>query len=140
MPVLVLAPGIRSAKRLMARTVCSVIFASSPAATAALAAMTCPLSESYIFFCRASAFAFSKKWLLSSLFFASRASQSACCATGTSAAMRDTSFRSALTLHLVLQRFDLGVGVVNELIHLLAEYVVLVSQSFGEVFLVNDLL
>jgi hypothetical protein len=48
--------------------------------------------------------------------------------------------RSAFTLHLILQHLDLGVGVVDELIHMLTEHVVLVSQSFGQVFLVDDLL
>lgn len=45
-----------------------------------------------------------------------------------------------LTLYLVLQHFDLRVGIVDELVHLLAEHIVLLSQSLGKMFLVDDLL
>lgn len=44
------------------------------------------------------------------------------------------------TLHLVLKRFDLRIGIVDELIHLLAQYVIFFSEALCEVLLVDDLL
>ena len=48
--------------------------------------------------------------------------------------------RSGLTLHLILQHLDLRVGIVDKLVHLLTEHVVLLSKSFREMLLVDDLL
>lgn len=45
-----------------------------------------------------------------------------------------------LTLQLVLQRLDLRVRVVYELVHLLAQRVVLLRQPLRKVLLVDDLL
>lgn len=44
------------------------------------------------------------------------------------------------TLHLVLERFDLGIGVMNELIHLLAQRIVFFRKTLCEMFLVDNLL
>lgn len=44
------------------------------------------------------------------------------------------------TLHLVLQCLDLRIRIVHELIHLLTERIVLASQAFREVLLIDDLL
>jgi hypothetical protein len=44
------------------------------------------------------------------------------------------------TLRLVLQYLDLGIGIKDELVHLLAKRVVLFGQAFGEMFLVYGLL
>lgn len=44
------------------------------------------------------------------------------------------------TLHLVLQCFDLRVCVVYELVHLLAERVVLFRQALRKMFLVDNFL
>lgn len=44
------------------------------------------------------------------------------------------------TLQFLLQGFDLRVGVMNELVHTLAEACVLFRQGFRKVFLVYDFL
>lgn len=45
-----------------------------------------------------------------------------------------------LTLHLVLERLYLRVRIVNQLIHLLAQCVVLLGQAFRQVLLIDDFL
>lgn len=44
------------------------------------------------------------------------------------------------TMHLVLEHFDLRICVMNELVHLLAQCVILLGQTLGKMLLINDLL
>lgn len=48
--------------------------------------------------------------------------------------------RHERTLNLVLQHLYLRVCIVNELIHLVAERIVLFCQPFRQMLLINDLL
>lgn len=76
---------------------------------------------------------------MSSWLFASSATCSCCMASARSVQFEDGRLQQN-TVHLVLQGFDLRVGFVNDLIHLLAECVELVREVFRQMLLVDDLL
>ena len=44
------------------------------------------------------------------------------------------------TLHLVLECLDLRIGIMDELVHLLAQSVVFLSEALCEMLLVDDFL
>jgi hypothetical protein len=100
-------------------------------------AMTCAFNDWYSFWVCCCDLVFSLNASTSSWFLASREACSACIAIQLSVCVFPLAGEVLRALHFILQRFDLRVGIVDQLVHLLTQCIVLLRQAFREVLLVD---